>query len=122
MSKNKDKSKLNHPNGEVPVITGSLAFQAQVLDSDKPVLVEFWTAWSKPCKVLDPVLVELARELAGKIKVVKVNADDNLDLSLSYDIQSIPTLVYFVRGNPCLRIIGTASKSAILANLKPFTP
>ena len=58
--------------------------------------------------------------MAGKAKVVKVNADDCLDLSLCYDIQSIPTLLYFVEGKPRLRIVGTATKQAILAKLKPF--
>jgi thioredoxin-like negative regulator of GroEL len=53
--------------------------------------------------------------------VVKVNADDSLDLSLWYDIQSVPTLIFFVAGNPCLRIVGTATKEAILAKLKPFS-
>ncbi len=67
------------------------------------------------------MLQELANACAGKIKVVKVNADDCLDLSLWCDIQSIPTLLYFVRGNPCLRIVGTATKEAILAKLKPFS-
>ena len=67
------------------------------------------------------MLQELASACAGKAKVVKVNADDSLDLSLWYDIQSVPTLVYFVRGNPCLRIVGTATKEAILAKLQPFS-
>ena len=72
--------------------------------------------------LLDSVLQELAIAWAGKVKLVKVNADDNLDLSLWYDIQSIPTLLYFVEGNPCVRMVGTASKEAILAKLKPFLP
>jgi thioredoxin 1 len=66
------------------------------------------------------VLQELAIAWADKIKVVKVNADDSLDLSLWYDIQSVPTLLYFVDGNPCVRIVGTATKEAILGKLKPF--
>ena len=94
-------------------------FKAEVLESKLPVLVEFWAAWSKPCQVLDSVIQEVAAHCTGKIKVVKVNADDSLDLSLWYDIQSVPTLVYFIHGTPCLRIVGTASKEAILAKLKP---
>jgi thioredoxin 1 len=96
-------------------------FKAEVLESRQPVLVEFWASWSRPCQIFDSVLRELASVCAGKVKVVKVNADDNLDLSLWYDIQSVPTLVYFVRGNLCLRIVGTATKEAILAKLKPFS-
>jgi thioredoxin 1 len=95
-------------------------FKAEVLESTLPVLVEFWAPWSRPCQVLDSVLRELAGACAGKVKVVKINADDTLDLSLWYEIQSIPTLLFFVRGNPCLRIVGTATKEAILAKLQPF--
>jgi len=90
------------------------SFEAEVLKSKQPVLVEFWAPWSRPCQVSDSVLQELAPELAGKVKVVKVNADDCLDLSLWHEIQSVPTLIYFVEGKPCLRIVGTASKKVIL--------
>ncbi len=92
-------------------------FAAEVLQSNQPVLVVFGTSWSRPCQVLDPILEELARDWSGKVKVVKVNADDSLDLSLIYDIQSIPTLLYFVEGKLRFRIIGTATKDAILAKL-----
>jgi thioredoxin 1 len=95
-------------------------FRTEVLDSPQPVLVQFWAPWSQPCRVLESVLRELAVICAGKFKVVKVNADDVLDLSLWYDIQSVPTLLYFVHGQPCLRIIGTATKEAILAKLQRF--
>ena len=96
-------------------------FKAQVLNSKQPVLVEFWAPWSRPCQVFDYVLHDVASACTGKVKVVKVNADDSLDLSLWYDIQSVPTLLYFVGGNPSLRMVGTASKEAILAKLKPFS-
>lgn len=89
-------------------------FEAEVLKSAQPVLVVFGATWSRPCQVLDPILQELARDWAGKVKVVKVNADDSLDLSLWHEIQSVPTLIYFVEGKPRLRIVGTASKEAIL--------
>ncbi len=95
-------------------------FQPEVLESSQPVLVEFWAPWSRACQVLESVLDELAAGCGGKLKVVKVNADDSLDLSLCYDIQSIPTLLYFVGGKPQTRITGTASKDAILAKLEPF--
>jgi thioredoxin 1 len=95
-------------------------FDAEVLRSKQPVLVEFWTPWSRPCQVLESILEDIARSWAGKSRVVRVNADDSLDLSLWYDIQSIPTLIYFVEGKPCLRIVGTASKEAILGKLRPF--
>jgi thioredoxin 1 len=93
-------------------------FEAEVLKSEQPVLVVFGTPWSRPCQVLDPILEELARDWAGKVKVVSVNADDSLDLSLYYDIQSIPTLLLFIGGKLRLQIVGTATKDAILAKLK----
>ena len=93
-------------------------FEAVVLKSEQPVLVVFETPWSRPCQVLDPILQELARDWEGKVKVVKVNADDSLDLSLSYDIQSIPTLLFFVGGKLRVQIVGTATKDAIFAKLK----
>jgi len=94
------------------------SFEAEVLKSKQPVLVVFRTPWSRPCQVFDPILQELARDWAGKVKVASVNADDSLDLSLYYDIQSIPTLLYFVEGKLRLQIVGTATKDAILAKLK----
>lgn len=93
-------------------------FEAEVLKSKLPALVAFETPWSRPCHVQYPILEELARDWAGMIKAVRVNADDALDLSLCYDIQSIPTLLYFVEGKLRFRIVGTATKDAILAKLK----
>jgi thioredoxin 1 len=93
-------------------------FEAEVLKSKQPVLVVFGAPWSRPCQVLDPILQEFARDWAGKVKVVSVNADYSLDLSLCYDIQSIPTLLYFVEGRLRVQIVGTAAKDAILAKLK----
>ncbi|HWW01159.1 MAG TPA: thioredoxin family protein [Candidatus Acidoferrum sp.] len=94
------------------------SFEAEVLKSKQPVLVVFTAPWSRPCQVLDPILQELARDWAGRVKVVSVNADDSLDLSLCYDIQSIPTVLYFVEGKLRVQIVGTATKDAILAKLK----
>ena len=116
-----ETEKMNaNENGAPIVLLGEASFEAEVVRSKQPVLVAFWAPWSRPCQVLDPVLQELASTLAGKSKVIKVNADDCLDLSLCYDIQSIPTFLYFVEGKPCTRIVGTATKQAILAKLKPF--
>ncbi len=92
-------------------------FQTQVLKSALPVLVDFCTSWSRPCSLLEGVLCEVAEACSPALKVVKVNADDSLDLSLLYDIQSVPTLLYFINGEPLIRIIGTATKEAILAKL-----
>jgi thioredoxin len=111
--------KLNVQNGALPEITSD-DFATEVLASKQPVLVEFWTPWSRPCQVLDSVLQKLATDCAGKIKVLKVNADDCLDLSLVYDIQSVPTLLCFVEGNPSWGIVGTATSDAIKTKLNGF--
>jgi len=114
---NKSKSAVA-PDNSQPLDIPAEKFQAEVLESSQPVLVEFWTPWSRSCQVFEPVLNEVTRVCAGKVKVVKINADDSLDLSVVYDIQSIPTLIYFIAGQPHVRIVGTASKEAILAKLK----
>ena len=108
--------KLNVQNEALPEIT-SEDFVAEVLASKQPVLAEFWTPWSRPCQVLDSVLQKLATDCAGKIKLLKVNADDCLDLSLVYDIQSVPTLFCFVEGHPAWSIVGTATSDAIKGKL-----
>src|SRR5216117_3194767 len=77
--------------------------------------------WSRPCQILDSVLEEVAATCAGREKVVRINADNNPDLSLVWNIQSIPTLLYFVDGNLRARIVGTASKEAILSKLRSVT-
>ncbi len=114
-----ENSSTGKPQAE-PVQVAENNFAAEVLQSKRPVLVSFWAPWSRPCQILDPVLNDLAAGWAGKAKVVKVNADESLELSLTYDIQSIPTLLYLVEGQLRVRIVGTATKEAILAKLKPF--
>ena len=101
------------PIGEV----GQQNFETEVLRSPRPVLVAFGASWSRPCLVIKAVLDEVAASCGAGVKVVKVNADDNPDLSLWYDIQSIPTLLCFVDGEVRARVVGTASKEAILAKL-----
>jgi|ERR1043166_4400886 thioredoxin 1 len=111
--------KPNIENGALRVITAA-DFTAEVLAPKQPVLVEFWTSWSRPCQILDSVLRDLAGAWGEKVKVVKVDADNSLDLSLCYDIQSVPSLLCFIDGSPRLRIVGTANREAIEAKLKPF--
>ena len=106
-------SQHNSPTIEV----GGANFESEVLQSRQPVLVAFWAPWSRPCHILDAALEEVAAACAGNVKVVKINADDHPDLSLLYDIQSIPTLLYFVEGNLRAKVVGTASKEAILSKL-----
>jgi len=89
-------------------------FGSQVLQSKGAVLVAFWAPWSKPCQVIDPVLLEVSHTCGSKIEVVKVNADDSPDLSLWFGVQRIPTLLYFEAGQVRGQLVGTVSKDAIL--------
>jgi thioredoxin 1 len=96
-------------------------FEEEVLRKKQPILVTFSAAWSRPCQILDSVLVEVAAACAGRVKVVKINADNHPDLSLVWGIQSIPTLLYFADGSLCAKIVGTTSKEAILSKLRSAT-
>ena len=98
-----------------PVKIGEADFKSEVLKSKQPVIVAFLAPWSRPCQVVASTLEEVANAYGARVKVVKVNADDNPDLSLWYEIQSIPTLLCFVKGTLRARLVGTASKEAIFA-------
>ena len=95
-------------------------WQAEVLDAKAPVLVAFLAPWSQACQVIQPVLEAVAASSSSGLKVLKVNADDSVDLGVWYDIQSVPTLLCFVNGQARVRTVGTASKEAILSKIEPF--
>jgi thioredoxin 1 len=96
-------------------------FGAEVLRSMQPTLVGFLAGWSKPCQLVEPVLVEVAEACNGQARVFKVNVDDNPDLGTFFGIQSVPTLIYFVNGHVRAKIVGMASPKAILAKLQSLT-
>jgi thioredoxin-like negative regulator of GroEL len=97
---------------------GEADFEAEVLRSKRPVIVAFCAEWSRPCQILEWELDQVAVACAPTARVVRVNADDNPDLSLWCDIQSIPTLLFFVDGSPRDKAVGTISREAILAKLR----
>ena len=109
------------PDEGCMVEVGKANFDVEVIRSRQPVLVVFWAPWSPACREAEPVLNEVWRELSGRVKLVRVNADQNPHLSLWYGIQSLPTLVHFVNGRVHGRIVGTASKQVVLAQLEAST-
>ncbi|MCL2389972.1 MAG: thioredoxin [Endomicrobia bacterium] len=88
-------------------------FSEEVLKSDKPVLVDFWAPWCGPCKMLTPVIEELTAEYDGKVKICKLNTDENMSLSAKFQITSIPCLILFKDGNPVQKIVGFRPKNDI---------
>ena len=92
-------------------------FPAEVINSATPVVVDFWAEWCGPCKMIAPVLSELATEYAGKVKIGKVNIDDHQQLAINYGIQSIPTLLFFKGGKVVEQLVGVHSKADIKKTL-----
>ncbi len=92
-------------------------FETEVMNSDLPVLVDFWAVWCGPCKVLGPIISELAEEYKGKLKVAKVNVDDNTELAQRFNILSIPTMKIFKNGTEVGQLVGAAPKPTIEAEI-----
>ncbi|MEY4463693.1 MAG: hypothetical protein RLZZ81_664 [Pseudomonadota bacterium] len=90
------------------------SFEKEVLESDLPVLVDFWAEWCGPCKMLTPIIDEISKELQGKVKVLKMNIDDNPDTPSKYGIRSIPTIMLFKNGEQKDTKIGLQQKNSLL--------
>ncbi|MDX6229283.1 MAG: thioredoxin 1 [Frankiales bacterium] len=96
------------------------SFTADVLQSDKPVLVDFWAEWCNPCKLVSPVLEEIANEHAEKLTIVKLNIDENPETARAYQIMSIPTMSVFQGGQIVKNIVGAKPKAALLRDLEAY--
>ena len=93
-------------------------FEQEIINSDIPALVDFWAEWCGPCKMVSPVVEELAKEYEGKIKIGQMNVDENRQTPAKYGIRAIPTLILFKNGNVAQTIVGAQPKSAIEEELK----
>jgi len=95
-------------------------FQNEVIESDKPVLVDFTAVWCGPCKMLDPVVKQLAQDWDGKVKVVKLDVDENPTLAMQYQVMGVPTLMLFKQGKLSQRVSGYQPKDRLIAKFGPY--
>jgi thioredoxin 1 len=98
----------------------SSTFDETVASADTPIVVDFWAEWCGPCKMIAPILSEIAAEQAGKITIGKLNVDENPDLAMRFNVMSIPTLLVFNRGEIVKKIVGAKGKGQLLQELDEF--
>jgi thioredoxin 1 len=94
-------------------------FQAEVIESETPVLVDFWAPWCGPCRMVAPVLEEIAQEKGDALKIVKLNTDENQQTAIAYEVLSIPTLILFKNGAIAKKVVGAYPKRKLEAELEP---
>ncbi|MBS3949288.1 MAG: thioredoxin [Peptococcaceae bacterium] len=101
-------------------VVNATNFKKEVLESTTPVLVDVWAAWCGPCRMIAPVLEQLAQENVNKVRVAKLNSDENMALSMELGIMSLPTLILFKNGTEATRLIGLMSKPMILSRIESY--
>ena len=102
-----------------PTVVTDETFNQEVLKSGTPTLVDFWAVWCGPCRMVAPVVDEIAREQAGKLKVMKLDVDENQNTAMAYGVMSIPTLILFKNGQPVERIVGFRPKGDMVKKILP---
>ena len=95
-------------------------FEQEVLKSDQPVLVDFWAPWCGPCQMMGPILEELEKDLSGKVKIGKLNVDENQAVAVGYGVMSIPTLIIFKDGTIVKQFVGVQAKEVLMEELEKF--
>jgi thioredoxin 1 len=103
-----------------PIAVSDDTFESEVLNASQPIVVDFWAEWCPPCRMIAPVLEEIATELAGKIKIVKMNVDENPRTPSDFNIRSIPTLLIFNNGKVASQKVGAHPKSQLMAWITEF--
>lgn len=97
----------------MPATVTDASFDSDVLGSSEPVVVDFWAEWCGPCRMISPALEEIATEMEGKVKIAKLNVDENPDITIRYGVRSIPTLILFKNGEPTSMQVGAVPKSRL---------
>jgi thioredoxin 1 len=116
---------IEHPRKEAIMAEGIVTLTTSTFDeiiagADTPVVVDFWAEWCGPCKMIAPILSEIANEQSGKVTVAKLNVDENPDLAMRYNVMSIPTLLVFNKGELAKRLVGAKGKGQLLQELDEF--
>tara|TARA_B100000809_G_C14648250_1_gene354935 strand:+ start:139 stop:474 length:336 start_codon:yes stop_codon:yes gene_type:complete len=101
-----------------PIEVDNKTFEKAILQSDKPIMLDFWAPWCGPCKMVAPILDDLATQYSGKVTVAKVNTDENPDLAKKYGIQGIPTMVFIKQGEEVDRLVGAGTASTYASKIE----